>query len=300
MISAYPKIFALGTDYIKDIFNEEVEISEKLDGSQFSMANINGELITRSKGKIIYPKSVDKMFSLAVGYAEKLFNQNKLLEGLIFYFEYLQRPKHNTLKYNRVPKNNLMLFGVRTIHDSFVEDWEKYGELLDVETMPVIYKGKINKADEISDFVNRESILGGCDIEGVVVKNYFRPFLLGGQPIPIMAGKYVSEKFKEVHQKNWKVENTSRGRFEVFKDNYRTESRWEKAVQHLRDNGELEFQPRDIGKLIKEIKDDIAAEDIDVIKSFLWSEFGPEILRYATTGFPEWYKEYLIKRSMEE
>ena len=34
MIQAYTKIFAIGTDYIRDIFNEEVEISEKIDGSQ--------------------------------------------------------------------------------------------------------------------------------------------------------------------------------------------------------------------------------------------------------------------------
>ena len=32
MLTAFPKIFAIGTDYIKDIFEEEVEITEKLDG----------------------------------------------------------------------------------------------------------------------------------------------------------------------------------------------------------------------------------------------------------------------------
>lgn len=34
MIKAFPKIFSIGTDYIKDIFKEEVEITEKIDDSR--------------------------------------------------------------------------------------------------------------------------------------------------------------------------------------------------------------------------------------------------------------------------
>jgi len=49
MISAFPKIFTLGTDYISDIFKEEVEITEKIDGSQISFGKIEGELYMRSK-----------------------------------------------------------------------------------------------------------------------------------------------------------------------------------------------------------------------------------------------------------
>lgn len=34
MKPAFPKIFSLGTNYIQDIFKEEVEVTEKVDGSQ--------------------------------------------------------------------------------------------------------------------------------------------------------------------------------------------------------------------------------------------------------------------------
>jgi hypothetical protein len=53
--------------------------------------------------------------------------------------------------------------------------------------------------------------------------------------------------------------------------------------------------PRDIGKLIKEIQNDIISEELESIKNGLWKIFGLELIRKATAGFPERYKEYLMK-----
>ncbi len=297
MIKAFPKIFALGTDYIRDIFNDEVEITEKIDGSQFVFGKIDGELYTRSKGKQIFPESVDKMFDVAVEYVLKI--QDKIPDNMVFYCEYLKNPKHNTLKYDRVPKNNLILFGVADNSEMFycynkIKDW---ADILEIEVVPLIFSGKVNDATELFKLIESESVLGGVNMEGVVVKNYYRQFLLGGQPMPLMSGKYVSEKFKEVHRESWGKEQTARGRFQVFKDSFRTEARWEKSIQHLRDSGELENSPRDIGKLIKAVKDDIATEEKEAIKDFLYSEFSSEIYRFATGGLPEYYKRKLAEES---
>jgi hypothetical protein len=68
-------------------------------------------------------------------------------------------------------------------------------------------------------------------------------------------------------------------------------------VQHLAEHGALENSPRDIGKLISEVKQDIAEEERDYIQKFLWKEFGEQILRRATAGAPEWYKNQLLSRS---
>lgn len=46
--SAFPKILHLGDKAIRDIFDEEVEITEKVDGSQFGFGIVEGELIIRS------------------------------------------------------------------------------------------------------------------------------------------------------------------------------------------------------------------------------------------------------------
>lgn len=44
-LHSFPKIFAVGTSYIQDLLNGEVEVTEKVDGSQFVFGKINGEEI---------------------------------------------------------------------------------------------------------------------------------------------------------------------------------------------------------------------------------------------------------------
>ena len=296
-LHAFPKIFAIGSDYIADIFKEPVEITEKIDGSQFVFGKFNDQVMYRSKGKMIYDGAVDKMFEIAVSHVNEIDALGLLVNGVAYFCEYLQRPKHNVLGYESTPKRHLALFGM-TIDGSFVKDHadlEVEANRLGIEVAPLIYSGKVASADMLLDMLDRESFLGGQQIEGVVVKNYDRPFLLGGQPIPLMAGKYVSEKFKERHQKDWK-ERSGKSKFELFKDSFRTEARWEKAVQHLRDNGDLENAPKDIGNIIKEIQRDIIEEHEEDIRNWLYKEYIGEILRYAIRGVPEWYKTKLLKR----
>jgi len=255
-MQAFPKIFALGTDYIRDIFNEPVEITEKLDGSQFAFGLLNGELFMRSKGKQIFPETPEKMFLEAVQYV--LAIQDRLPENILFYTEYLRQPRHNVLEYNRIPKNYLALFGASLYPtQAFVSDHDTLSTHaidLGIEVVPKLAYGRIKGHTELQYLLQTESILGGPKIEGFVVKNYERKFLLGGQPMPIMAGKFVREDFKEVHRQSWVKKYTGKGRWETFVESFRTEPRWQKAVQHLAERGELENSPRDIGKLIKEVQ----------------------------------------------
>jgi hypothetical protein len=297
-VTAFPKIFAIGTDYIRDIFLEDVEITEKVDGSQFVFGKIKGEVSMRSKGCIQYAEKYDKMFTEAVEYVKVI--EHLIPDNTIFYCEYLQSPKHNTLCYERTPKNWLCLFGIAGIDQKFNDKYEvlvEWANKLDIDVVPLLYRGKVSNIAELEKLLETDSYLGKSKIEGFVVKNYYRPFLLGGQPIPIMAGKYVSEAFKEVHRAGWTSENTGIGKWQTFKDSFRTEARWEKAIQHLKEKGEYTGTPRDIGKLLKEIQEDIKAEEIETIKAFLWKEFGQEVLRNACGGFPEWFKKKLMSES---
>jgi len=301
MISAFPKIFALGSPQIEGIFNGEVEITEKIDGSQFCFGLIEHELVMRSKGKVIYRDCVDKMFAKAVEYITSI--EDKMPNNTIFYCEYLRKPKHNVLAYGRVPKNNLMLFGISTPERKFISNYKDlcdFADLLEIERVPLLEINTITNSDDLKIYLNMNSILGNVKIEGIVVKNYNTSTMITPNVIlPIMSGKYVSEAFKETHKKNWGKENTSKGALEVFKEQFRTEARWLKAVQHLRDDGELEFSPRDIGKLLKSINVDIETEEKQYIKDNLYKLFKSEILRYANKGFPEWYKEQLLEKAFE-
>lgn len=290
MITAYPKIFALGTDYIKDIFDGEVEITEKVDGSQFAFGMINDILYMRSKGAEIHEGIEPKMFAAACEHVKAL--RCELPMNWVFYGEVLNTPKHNALAYNRVPKNHIALFGMmgwktkEMMPHAFLTEWARK---LEVDVVPKIYFGKVGGMDELNSFLSQESYLGGQVIEGVVVKNYNKPFLLGGQPIPVMAGKLVRESFKEVNRANWSGQ-TQANKFDQFCKSFCTEARWEKAIQHLRDNDTLTNSPKDIGALIKEVNNDIISEEAENIKRWLFNESKGTIMRAATKGLPEWYK----------
>lgn len=298
MIRAYPKIFAIGTDYIRDIFNEEVEISEKVDGSQFAFGMINEELVIRSKGARLYADNPQKMFQNGIDYVVSI--QDRLPENIVFYGEYLRIPKHNTLCYDRVPKNHVVLFGVaHAKEDKFIPEFDDLASALDLEIVPR-WKATIKSPEDLKDYLECDSYLGGTKIEGVVVKNYQRPFLLGGQPIPVMAGKYVSEAFKEVHSKRWKTEEGKKGKWESYCESFRTEARWRKAIQHLAESDNLTNTPKDIGTILREVKADIESEETDAIKKFLWDIYSQDIMRSAVKGLPEWYKNQLVDRSFSK
>jgi hypothetical protein len=303
-LTAFPKIFHLGQDYISRIFHGPVEVTEKLDGSQFVVGKLDGELVMRSKGTMIYDyesRNENDLFYPVIQHFMDIAHY--LPEGRIFYGETLCKPKHNTLAYSRVPKNHFMLFGVGNLRHQFCQNYEDladWAEFLHVEVVPCLYHGTIKNPEMLKDIMDKESVLGGSKMEGVVIKNYQQPFLLGGQPIPVMAGKYVSEAFKEVHRTSWSKEHTAGGKWQAFKAGYNTEARWNKAIQHLEEKGELERAPRDIGKLITEIQRDITEEEQENIKQFLWNHQGKEVLRSACVGFPEFYKSKLLERGFEQ
>ncbi len=313
--SAFPKIYALGKVEIQDIFKTEVEVTEKIDGSQFTFGlDETGNLVFRSKGKEMFFEAHEKMFNKAVEYLIAYENTIKtaLTSGMYVCAEYLQKPKHNVVAYERVPHNNLIVFGVREAGNY----WTAYDEIdmlattLGLETVPLLYKGTIDmtRVDKENggysyvgyDFLKRIletriSILGGeFGIEGIVAKNYEQRTKFGDPTI--CCGKYVRESFKERHQKEWK---TGGDTVREFIESFRTEARWQKAVNHLREKVELENDPRDIGKLMKEINIDIEKEEEEEIKNFFYKHFIKEIKRKATAGAPEWYKEQLLKKAFE-
>ncbi len=225
-INSYPSVFAIGHKAIRDIFSSSVEISEKADGSQCSIAVINGELVCRSKGQIICSDAPEKMFILAVETAKKL--KDKLVPNWIYRCEFLQKPKHNTLKYDRVPKDHLIVFDIEFGNSEYLthNEIKAESERLGLECVPLLYKGKVNNMKLLDELLNDESILGGTKVEGIVVKNY-ELFTLTEKKI--MIGKYVSPEFKEAHQKTWKKE----GKVDVLEkivSTYKTEARWQKSV----------------------------------------------------------------------
>jgi len=298
-IHSYPSIYAIGHRAIPNLFTGDVLVEEKIDGSQFSMSSVNGQLCCRSKGKDIVVDAPEKMFQKAVDTAKALHAARHLIDGWVYRCEYLQSPKHNTLAYNRTPNHHLILFDVERPGQDFIDYESKEGiaHFIGLEVVPRILHGSVSSAADLLSLLDRESILGGCKIEGVVVKNYHQ--MTNEKKVSI--GKYVSESFKEKHRVEWKASNPTQSDIvTALIAAYRTDARWMKAIQHLRDDGKLKGDPSDIGMLMKEIPSDVLAECGDEIKERLFKHFWQHIHRGIVKGFPEFYKQHLAKQAFNE
>lgn len=296
---SYPKIYNLGHAAVNDLIRVEVIGEEKIDGSQFSFGvDAAGELHVRSKGQEMDVQTPEKMFEAAVATAKDL--SPCCHPGWTYRCEYLQKPKHNTLCYERIPIRHLILFDVNTSEEGYLlyDDKVAEGKRIGLEVVPKLFSGRLEGQDP-QKLIEHQSMLGGSAIEGMV----FKPaaYELFGVDKKVLMGKFVSERFKEVHSKEWRKENpTSADILAVIGLRYVSEARWDKAVQHLREAGVLENSPRDIGLLLKEVPADIVKECEEDIKAQLWKWAWPHIRRQVARGFPEWYKTKIAADQLGE
>lgn len=312
---SYPKVHQVGHASIAGIFDHDVIVEEKIDGSQFSWclgvdANLKPSIVLdvkatlhgdglqfRSKGQEFLLGAQEKMFNEAV--ASVVAMQGNLHPGWTYRAEYLKSPKHSSLAYDRIPCGHLMIFDINTGHEEYLSYDEKKAEAkrLGLECAPILYRGRIDSADQLLELLKGKPALGGPMIEGLVVKNYDR-FTSDGHA---MIGKFVSDNFKEVHKKTWSKDNPTKGDVvDALSIKYRNENRWHKAMQYLREDGKLEGSPRDIGALIKRVQFDIGEECASEIKEALYAWAKPKIMRHAIRGLPEFYKDQLLKGAFDD
>ena len=225
--------------------------------------------------------------------------KDELHDGWTYRGEFLMKPKHNTLAYNRVPEKNVVIFDIEKAPNDFLAPTQRKEEALRLgfDVVPVYYTGMIDHMDQLKIFLDNTSILGG-PIEGIVIKP--KSQMLFGIDKKLIMAKFVREDFKEKHEGEWKKSNP--GRKDIVTEiieTYRTPQRWNKAVQHLREAGELEGSPRDIGKLMKEVPQDVLKECAEEIKEKLFNYFWRKISRALTSGLPDWYKQKLAEDAFE-
>lgn len=297
---SYPSIYALGHKAVADLFTQPVIIQEKIDGSQFSFGVFDGVLKCRSKGADVDPASPPQMFAKAVATAKALQSYGVLVDGFTYRGEVLDKPKHNVLAYDRVPKGNIILFDVNVGEEDYVDPatLQSMADLLGLEAVPTFMDGARDVGlNDIGTLMEKTSVLGGQKIEGVVVKST----VLYGIDKKRLMGKFVSEAFKETHKKVWGEQRKGAGSaVDRLVARYKTSARWQKAIIHLRERGELLGAPQDIPNLIREVRADLLKEEGAAIAEALFADMHNDILRGVTAGIAEWYKSELLKQQFAE
>ena len=291
---SYPSIYALGHRALANLLTEPVLVEEKVDGSQFSFGRFNEEFRARSKGATLNTIAPEAMFIRACEETQQL----DLHDGWTYRGEYLAKPKHNVLVYSRIPIRHVILFDINSGHEDYL-NWDEKAteaERIGLEVVPRLFEGTLEDPSILRGLLATTSVLGGQLIEGVVVKSHS----LYGTDEKLLMGKFVSESFKEVHSKIWKAENPgSRDILDRLIETYHSQARWQKAVQHLRESGQLEGSPHDIGLLMKEVGPDVLRECEQEIRDYLMKWAWPHVQRGITKGLPEWYKEQLLASQFE-
>lgn len=307
MIHSYSSIYALGHPAIKDLLTVPVIVEEKIDGSQFSFMRVGQDVYFRSKSAEVHPETTDKLFKNAVQYV--LSVKDKLVENWVYRGEAVCSERQNVLKYNRPANGFIYLYDIETSPYNFLLPTDKYDSThggkeviaaaLGMEPCIRLFEGNLTDLDIINNLLSKESCLGGPKIEGVVIKP--RDYQLFGRDKKVLMGKYVSEEFKEIHRREWRGSNPTKGDvIQVLASALTSEARWNKAIQHLREAGELESSPRDIGKLIREIQEDTKKEAEELVKDRLWKWAWPQLQRKVSAGFPEYYKKKLMENQFND
>jgi hypothetical protein len=299
-------IYNLGHRAVKDLFSVPVQLQEKVDGSFFAFGLFPevGDILNRdslrirSKGAMMIVDAPESLFKPAVRAVRA--REHLLHSGWQYRAETLAKPKHNALSYDRVPKDNIILFDVLTDEETYLPYEELCAEAkrLDLEVVPQLYAGLVADADSLRKYLDTVSVLGGQKIEGFVIKP-LTP--LYGPDKKMLFGKFVSEAFKEVHRKAWGESNP--GPMDVISRigaQYANPARFQKALIHLREAGTIEGSPRDIGQLVREIPLDVRKECEEEIRQALFAYAWPHISRIITRQVPTWYKDLLMRQQFEE
>ena len=326
IIKRYSKIHVLGHRLLTYLFDDVVEISEKVDGSLFrAMLNRGGlfEVGTKNtegldlfKSRIEMTQSNNKhdMFDLAVEQAEKLKLKLEIYlngigaENMTLYTEYLRNKKHNALTYGRIPLNNLYLFGATYLRDNEIYNFQtsdliKLANHLEIEPPNILFEGKINNQEDLKELLEIESVLSDTKVEGIVIKNYKKSYpgdLLSTEKyvgFPL-AGKLVRDEYKEVQRDEWSKQKRANS-IDGIAETYLTKTRFLKSIQHLRDENKLEFEKRDLAILIPEVLMDLLSEEKENIDKIILSKFYEEFKRRLSDFVVKQYTEYLLNTQFE-
>lgn len=299
MLNGYPKIWALGAPEVRDnLFKGGVEVTEKIDGSQVGFGlDGEGKLCIRSKGAFIYRdgyvRQPDSLFKAAVEYVVSI--KDRLHPETAYYGEVLSSKHHNTLTYGSVPRNNVVLYGICS-KGHWLDDHElltKEADALGFDSVPLLYSGVITSKSQLDEMMETISHYGETKIEGVVIKNYNQ--LAVSAYSSNCFGKFVSERFKEANGATWSGKTS---KIEDFYNGFTNKARWEKTIQHLREDGKLTDSPKDIGLVIETTLKDFETEQKESVKEQLWNVYIRGIKQHVVKGLPEWYKNELANKSI--
>jgi hypothetical protein len=152
-------------NFIEMLRDTELIVYENIQGSKIFFHYNGSEMILKSRSISNDPinkidLALQKYYQSAWNYLDGLDDRVKKLlpintEFMCQYF-YDNQPSH--IKYDKLPKNNLMLTGIvkNGVFTSNYSELVEYAELLDIDSQPVLFKGRLTQKqlEVITYFLN--------------------------------------------------------------------------------------------------------------------------------------------------
>lgn len=143
-------------NFISKIHGKEILIYEQIEGSKiFVQYNADNNFFTIKPKSVkndplnFVDLSIQKYWNLAYSFFHTLpqYITDILNPKWVFVFTYIPSTQTSNQKYNRVPKNNLILTSIIKSgkHIFNYEEILEFSNLFDVSPIPVLYKGKLNE-----------------------------------------------------------------------------------------------------------------------------------------------------------
>jgi hypothetical protein len=302
----YPKILHIGAPLVSTIFDNEVEVTEKVDGSQCRIELTEDSVMVGSKNQGIADHN---MFEIAHDQGERIHKETDwrtLGSKVTLFCEFLNKPNHNTIKYDRVPLNNLYLFGamVGDTQDHMITGGLiEMAKHLEIDPPNVIICGLVESVEELKEFMTHQSYLGGSAVEGVVIKNYNRTY----DPLQVhsqeyigypMAAKYVREDFKISNAKQWNTIDRKKG-VDAIVDMFLIGDRFQKAIQHLDEEGKITYTKKDLQHLIPEFFNDLMDEKKEVMTGMIMGDVFKALKKRANAYVVSSWIDHLAERQFD-
>lgn len=292
-------------------------VQEKVDGSQIRFCvtlGAGGEpaLKVASRNNVIDINFPPKLFRSAVlGLIERVptFYESDFT-NVVFYGECLETTRHNKSMYGRVPTGNIALFDayqevssleldgvVRTTKRWLsIEELRFAAKILNIDVVPSWY---CNEWAGIVDCMEKQSFLGGSQVEGVVLKPLNSSVSIEGRGAVKMVNKSLVDRKSSGTNKPKNatadpINSSMVTRLVEFIESYASEeSDFLEAVKALREQGHPMNSLKETGALLKYIYEDMKEEDAATIKEKVFEIVFPAFVQMAQRGAKTWYMEAL-------
>lgn len=160
-----------GAQFIDNLLNKAVIINEKMDGAFFGAKREDPNSKTfkffKRNGELTYiDRVLSRYFEPAISYFESI--QPEIIEKIpvdyFFGMEYFSNKKAQTIAYDRLPKNKLILSYIHILDSAgniaetvqSKDELNKWADLLGIERPPIIFQGKLTdeQRKKIQEFIH--------------------------------------------------------------------------------------------------------------------------------------------------